>query len=81
MAKMLLSIKQRQITAMESRLVIAGRRGEEVAWTGSLGLVDANCYIWNVWEMGAYCTAQGTVYDWVTAVQQKLKKHYKSTIL
>ena len=31
MAKMLLSIKQRQITAMESRLVIAGRRGEEVA--------------------------------------------------
>ena len=32
----------------------------------NVGLVDANCYIWNGWAMGSYCTAQGTVYDWVT---------------
>ena len=42
-----------------------GRR-EGVGWMGSLRLVDANCYIWDEWAMGSYCTAQRTVYDWVT---------------
>ena len=28
------------------------------------GFGDANCYIWNRWAMGSYCTAQGDVYDW-----------------
>ena len=41
-------------------------REEGVGWTGSLGLVDANSYIWNGWAMVPYSTAQGTVYDWVT---------------
>jgi len=30
---------------MENRLVVA--KGEEVGWTGSLGLVDKNYCIWN----------------------------------
>ena len=25
------------------------------------GLVDANCFIWKGWAMGACCTAQGTL--------------------
>lgn len=29
------------------------------------GFLDANYYIWNGWVMGPYCTAQGTVCDWV----------------
>ena len=50
--------------AKGSRLVVP--REEGVGWTGSLGLVDANSYIWNGWAMVPYSTAQGTVYDWVT---------------
>ena len=26
--------------------------------------LDANCYIWNGWEMGPYCTEQGNVCDY-----------------
>ena len=66
MAKTILSTKQRQITVKENRLGVARVRGEGVEWIGSLGLVDANCYIWNGWAMGSYCTAHGTVYDWIT---------------
>ena len=36
-------------------------REEGVAWTGSLGLVDANYYTENGWAMRSYCTAQGTL--------------------
>ena len=53
----------------------------EVGWTWNLGLMDANCYIWNGWTMGLYCTAQGTVCDWITLLHNKLKKHCKSTII
>ena len=34
-----------RVTDMESRLVVAKGDWEEVGWTGSLGLVDANSYI------------------------------------
>ena len=44
---MILSIKQKQITDMESRLVVAKRERERQGGTGSLGLVDAEYYIWN----------------------------------
>ena len=57
--------------SMESRLVVARERGEGVGQTGSLGLVDANCYIWNGWAMESYCIAQGTVYDWVTLLYNR----------
>ena len=68
---MILSTKQRQVTAMESRLVVAGEGGEGVGWTGSLGLVDANGWIWNEWALGSYCVVQGTVYDWVTLLYNR----------
>ena len=32
---------------LENRLVVAKKKGEGVGWTGSLGLRDANYYIWN----------------------------------
>ena len=35
------------------------------------GLKDTNCYIWNGWAMGSYCTAQGTVCDWVTLLYNR----------
>ena len=43
----------------------------EWEWVGHLGLGDANCYIWNGWAMGPYCTAQGTVCDWVTLLYNR----------
>ena len=49
-----------------------GWRGEGVEGTGSLGFWDANCYIWNRWAMGPYCTAQGTVCDWVTVLYHRI---------
>jgi len=42
MAQMDLSTKQSTLTDTENRLVVVNG---EVGWTGSLGLVDANCYI------------------------------------
>ena len=35
--------------------------GQEVGWTGSLGLVDANYYVWNGQAMESYCIAQRTM--------------------
>ena len=34
-------------------------------------LGTANCYIWNGWAMGTYCTAQGNVCDWVILLYNK----------
>ena len=59
MAQMILSIKETQFMAKESRLVVLGDGGRGVGWTGSSGFLDANCCIWNGWTMGPYCTAQG----------------------
>ena len=42
-------------------LCLPGGRGETGRLTGSLGLVDADCYIWNGWVIGFCWTAQGTV--------------------
>ena len=39
------------------------RRGG-VGWMENLMLVNANCYIWNEWAVGSYCTAERTMYDW-----------------
>ena len=32
---------------LENRLGVAKGEGEGVGWTGSLGLIDANCCIWS----------------------------------
>ena len=70
MPQMILSTKQKQIMAKESRLMVArGERGR--GWDGSLGLLDANCNNGNGWAMGSYCTAQGTMRDWVTLLYNR----------
>ena len=46
-----------------------------MVWTGSLGLVDANCNIWDGWAVGSYCTAQGTVHYWVTLLFNRDRKN------
>ena len=43
-----------------------------VGWMGILGVfLDSNCYIWNGWAMGSYCTAQGNVCDSVTLLYNR----------
>ena len=67
MEQMILS-KYKQTNRNSSRLrrdlgLPRGERGESGV-DGHLGsFMDANYYIWNGWAMGAYCTAQGNVYD------------------
>ena len=46
---------------MENRLDVAKKKVEGVGWTGSLGLVDANYYIWSGQAMKSCCIAQGTI--------------------
>ena len=36
---------ENKLMDLENRLVVAKGEGEEVGWTGSLGLIDANYYI------------------------------------
>ena len=38
-------MKGNKLMDLENRLVVAEGEGKEVRWTGSLGLVDANCCI------------------------------------
>ena len=42
-----LSIEKQQTHGHGEQIVVAKGEGEEVGWTGSLGLVDANNNIWN----------------------------------
>ena len=65
MTQMIISTKQKQIIAKESRLVVA--RGEErgVKWLGVWGWW-MQTLIFGMNGKKSYCTAQGTVYDWVT---------------
>ena len=60
MAQVIVSTKQKQITAKESRLVVSRGRGSGM--DEQLGFLDANC-IRNGWAVGPYCTAQGSVCD------------------
>ena len=69
MARMNLPTKQKQITDIENRLVVAkGKRGEE-GWTGSSGLVDANLHLgWisneaPLYSTGNYIQSLGIEYD------------------
>ena len=47
--------------------------GEGVGWTESLGLVDANYYIWNGKAMESYCTAQKNLLGW-NMMEDNMKK-------
>ena len=57
---MILSVAQKQIMDLESRLVVFRGWWEGVGRM-SLGLADAVCYSWNEWVMGSYSTVWGTV--------------------
>ena len=35
------------------------------------GVMDANCYIWNGWPIGSYCTSQENVSAWVTSLYNR----------
>ena len=60
-AQMNLSTKNK-IMDLEKRLAVAKGRGEQgVGWTGSSGLIDANCYIQNGQTMRACCITQGSM--------------------
>jgi len=38
---------EKKIMDLENRLVVAKREGEGMGWIGSLGLIDADCCLWN----------------------------------
>ena len=38
---------EKKIMDMENRLVVAEQEGEGVELSGNLGLIDANCCLWN----------------------------------
>ena len=59
MAQMNLST-EKKIMDLEKRLMVAKGEEEGVAWTGSLGLIDANYCILSG-EMRSCCIAQGTI--------------------
>jgi len=64
--------KQTQIMAKESRFRVPKGKGRGSGMDGHFGgLGDANCYIWNGWAMGPYCTAQGNMCDWVNLLQNR----------
>ena len=39
--------REKKIADLESRLEITKGKGEGMGWTGNLGLIDANCFLWN----------------------------------
>ena len=47
MAQMNLSTEKKKNMDLENRLGVAKGEGEGVAWTGNLGLIDANYCLWN----------------------------------
>ena len=52
---------EKNLMDLVNRLVVAKGEREGVGWTGSLGLIDANCCLWNGWAMRSCCIALGTV--------------------
>ena len=60
MAQMNLST-EKKLRDWENRLVVAKGEREGVGWTGSLGLIDADCCLWHGLAMRSCCVALGTV--------------------
>ena len=67
---------------MENRLTVAEGEEEGVAWTGNLGLVNANYCIWNGYAMRSCCIAQGTISNhlWWNMVEDNVKKKKRMCI-
>ena len=58
MAQMNLST-EKKLMDMQNRPVVAKVEREGVGWIGSLGLTDANYYLWNGLAMRSCCVALG----------------------
>ena len=52
---------EKKIMDLENRLVVAKGEEERVIWTGSLGLVNADCCLQDGLAMGSCCVAPGTL--------------------
>jgi len=54
---------EKKLMDLENRLVVAKGEGEGegVGWTGNVGLIDANCRLWNGLAMRSCCTALRTL--------------------
>ena len=52
---------EKKIMDLENRPVVAKGEGEGVGWIGSLGLIDANCCLWDGLAMGSLCVALETL--------------------
>ena len=48
---------EKKLTDLANRLVAAQGKREGVEGIGSLGLMDANCYSWNVFTVRSCCIA------------------------
>jgi len=46
---------------LENRPVVAKEEGKGVGWIGSLGLIDADCCLWNGLTVRTCCVALGTM--------------------
>ena len=62
---------------MEGRLMFARGKGERGRLTGSLGLVDAECYIWNGWLWGPALQHRECVWSLCLFKKKKKKKKKK----
>ena len=58
-----LSMKQKQTHRHREQTCGCQGRGWGEGRTGSLGLVDVNCYIWNGRKTRSYFIAQGTIFN------------------
>ena len=51
----------KKIMDLENRLVVSQGERERMGWIGSLGLIDAEYYLWNSLAMRSCCIALGTM--------------------
>ena len=56
-----MNLSTEKIMDLENRLVVAKGEGEGIGWLESLGLIDANCCLWNGLAMRSCCVALGTM--------------------
>ena len=52
---------EKKIMDLENRLVVAKGEWEAEGWIGSLGLIGADYFLWNVLAMRSCCVALGTM--------------------
>ena len=51
----------KRVMDLENRLVVAKEEGKGMGWFGSLGLIDADYFLWNGLAMRSCCVALGTM--------------------